>query len=67
MSNNFPDYPNVKIETEIVEGDINYPLTIERKKSRVVVYDEQGNRAAIDKRKGKIRIERTGDVEWHRE
>ena len=74
MSDEYPEYPNVKITPEldiklkIIEGgSTEYPLTIERKKTRIVVRDESGNRVAIDKREGEIAIDRNNEenIYWH--
>ncbi|MGD0977878.1 MAG: hypothetical protein ABR962_01925 [Candidatus Bathyarchaeia archaeon] len=54
-------------KVEIVEGDKKYTLKLELFKSRLNIEDEEGNKIAVDKRDGCIKIERWGNVEWHRE
>ena len=52
----------------ITEGGKKYNLTAKLYKSRLDVEDEEGNKLAIDKRDGAIKIERLhGTIEWHRE
>ena len=52
---------------DITEGDKEYPLTLKLFKSRLVIEDNEGNKVAIDKRDNWIKIERWGNVDWHRE
>jgi len=54
-------------DVKIIEGNKEYTLKETVYKSRIVIKDEDGNRVAIDKRKGKIKVERRGKVEWHKE
>jgi hypothetical protein len=51
----------------INEGGIDYNLIIRLYKSRLNIEDEEGNKIAVDKRRGKIKIQKWGNVEWHRE
>jgi hypothetical protein len=52
---------------DIVEaGDHHYPMEAILYQSRLVIKDDEGNRIAIDKRNGRIAIERSGNVNWHR-
>lgn len=55
-------------DIEIIEArDKMFPLHLTLFKSRLVVEDNEGNRIAVDKRQGRIAIERRGKVDWHRE
>lgn len=54
-------------EIEITEGNREYSLTLKLFKSRLVIEDGEGNKVAIDKRDNWIKIERWGNVDWHRE
>jgi len=57
-----------KRDIEIVEaGNVRYTLHLKLVKSRLIIQDGEGNRIAVDKRKGRIAIERRGNVDWHRE
>ena len=52
----------------IVEGSNEYDLKYKMHKSRLTIFDYEGNVVSIDKRKGKIAIDRHGtNVDWHRE
>lgn len=51
----------------ITEGNKKYSLTLTLFKSRLNIEDEEGNKIAVDKRDGCIKIERWGNVDWHRE
>jgi hypothetical protein len=53
--------------TIIEAGDKKFPMTANLYKSRLVIEDEDGNSVAVDKREGRIALERNGNVEWHRE
>jgi len=44
-----------------------YNLTLTHFKSRLNIEDEEGNKIAVDKRDGCIKIEKWGNVDWHRE
>ncbi len=61
--------PELKDEREIklIEGKKEYLLKETVFKSRIVIEDTEGNRVAIDKRDGWIKVERRGNVDWHRE
>ncbi|MCZ7382718.1 MAG: hypothetical protein O8C64_14250 [Candidatus Methanoperedens sp.] len=63
-----PGKPELKWEKEITitEGSKDYPLILKLFKSRLVVEDKEGNRIAIDKRDNWIKIEKSGNVDWHR-
>ena len=50
----------------IIEGGKKYNLTAKLFKSRLNIEDEDGNKIAVDKREKKIRIQKWGDVDWHR-
>lgn len=53
---------------EITEGNKRYRLSYELFKSRLTVEDEEGNKVSIDKRNGRIVIDRHNtNVDWHRE
>ncbi len=54
---------------EITEGKKRYKLRYKLLKSRLKITDceDKENKVAVDKRKRKIRIQRWGDVDWHRE
>lgn len=53
---------------EITEaGDKAYPMHMTLFKSRLVIEDEDGNKVAVDKRKGRIALQKWGNVRWHRE
>lgn len=53
---------------KIVEaGDMPYNLTYKLYKSRLTISDDEDNSISIDKRNGRIAIQRRGNVEWHRE
>jgi hypothetical protein len=54
-------------KVRIIEGSKGYTLTEKWLKSRIVFEDEDGNRVAIDKRDNWIKIQRSGNVDWHRE
>lgn len=54
-------------QVDIIEGNKEYTLTLKLYKSRLNIEDEEGNKIAVDKRNGCIKIERWGNVEWHRE
>ncbi len=54
-------------KVQIIEGLKEYTLTEKWFKSRIVFEDEEGNKVAIDKRDGWIKIQRSGNVDWHRE
>lgn len=56
-----------KWKVEITEGAKTYALKLTLFKSRLNIEDEEGNKIAVDKRDGKIRIEKWGNVDWHRE
>lgn len=64
-----PGKPEIKWEKEITitEGNKGYPLSVKLFKSRIVIEDKEGNKVAIDKRDNWIKIERWGNVDWHRE
>jgi hypothetical protein len=53
-------------DIEITEGDKPYTLHLQLFKSRLNIDDGQGNKIAIDKRDNAIKIQRWGNVEWHR-
>jgi len=61
--------PELKREwkVKITEGGKSYTLTLKLFKSRLNIEDEDGNRIAVDKRDNWIKIERWGNVNWHRE
>jgi hypothetical protein len=55
---------------EITEGNTKYKMRYKLFKSSLTVYDMEGNLISIDKRKGRIVINRHGrskTVDWHRE
>lgn len=52
---------------EIIEGNTKYRLHYVLHKSRLSIRDANGNLVSIDKRKGRIVIQRRGNVGWHRE
>ena len=53
---------------DIIEGDTKYKLKYKLHKSRLTIYDTEGNMVSIDKRRGRIAIDRHGTkVDWHRE
>ena len=54
-------------KVEITEGGKTYTLTLKLFKSRLNIEDEHGNKIAVDKRDKWIKIQRWGNVEWHRE
>jgi len=54
-------------QIDITEGDKEYILTLKLYKSRLVIEDKEGNKIAVDKRDDWIKIERWGNVDWHRE
>lgn len=56
-------------DVEIVEGSKPYTLHLKLFKSRLNILDDEGNGIAVDKRDGKIKIERLGKekVEFHKE
>ncbi|MDH5782475.1 MAG: hypothetical protein OEZ35_02230 [Candidatus Bathyarchaeota archaeon] len=60
--------PELKCEWKfsIIEGKKKYKLTAKLFKSRLDIEDEDGNKIAVDKREKKIRIQKWGDVDWHR-
>lgn len=64
-----PGKPDLKWKKEITitEGNKDYPLSVKLFKSRIVIEDKEGNKVAIDKRDNWIKIERWGNVDWHRE
>ncbi|MGB8216180.1 MAG: hypothetical protein WCE94_02670 [Candidatus Methanoperedens sp.] len=64
-----PGKPELKWEKEITitEGNKDYPLSVKLFKSRIVIEDKEGNKVAIDKRDNRIKVERWGNVDWHRE
>ena len=52
----------------LVEGKNEYDLRYEMHKSRLTIFDYEGNIISIDKRKGRIVVDRHGTkVYWHRE
>lgn len=51
----------------IIEGGKKYILTLKLYKSRLDIEDEEGNKIAVDKRDDWIKIQRWGNVDWHRE
>jgi hypothetical protein len=53
-------------DIEITEGSKTYRLHLTLFKSRLNIEDEEGNKVAVDKRDGKIKIEPWGNVEFHR-
>ena len=57
---------NWELKFSIIEGNTKYNLAAKLYKSRLTIEDEEGNKIAVDKRKNKIRIEKWGDVDWHR-
>jgi len=66
MANNLKD--GDEGEFEIVEGSITYKLRYKLHKSRLTIEDMDGNTVSIDKRKGRIAIDRHNtNVDWHRE
>lgn len=50
----------------IESGSQVFPMKYTLHKTRLTIEDEDGNKIAIDKRKGRIVIQRWGDVDWHR-
>jgi len=54
-------------QVDIIEGGKKYILTLKLFKSRLDIEDEEGNKIAVDKRDNWIKIQRWGNVEWHRE
>ncbi len=57
---------NDKWDIEIIEGIKPYTLHLTLFKSRLNIEDDKGNKIAIDKRDNSIKIQRWGNVEWHR-
>lgn len=54
-------------QVNIIEGGKEYTLILKLYKSRLNIEDKEGNKIAVDKRDGCIKIEKWGDVDWHRE
>jgi len=54
-------------QVDITEANIKYALTLKLFKSRLNIEGGEGNKTAVDKRDGRIRIERWGNVDWRRE
>jgi hypothetical protein len=54
-------------DVEITEASKTYKLHLTLFKSRLNVEDTEGNKIAIDKRDGKIAIQKWGNVEFHRD
>lgn len=66
MPRGFPEIQWEK-DIEITEGGKTYKLHLTLFKSRLDVKDEEGNKIAVDKRDGIIKIEPWGNVEFHRQ
>jgi hypothetical protein len=54
-------------DVQIVEKGKPFALRLTLFKSRLVVSDAEDNWIAVDKRKGRMAIERRGNVDWHLE
>ena len=54
-------------KVDITEGNKTYTLTLKLYKSQLNIEDEDGNKIEVDKRDNWIKIQRRGNVDWHRE
>jgi hypothetical protein len=53
-------------DVSIIEGNKPYTLHLKLYKSTLKILDDDGNSINVDKRDDKIKIQRWGNVEWHR-
>lgn len=53
-------------DVQITEGGKTYNLHLKLYKSTLKILDDEGNAINVDKRDDKIKIQRWGNVEWHR-
>lgn len=62
------DYGNFTITEHIQGRNVKFNMQYILHKGRLVIFDSEGNRLAIDKRPGWVAIDRQkGKVEWHKD